>query len=100
MRTEHRIRTEDGTAVVTLTPARAIKYKCMDCSCWQRSEVRECAVPLCPLYPFRGWVGASRPLSEEARAANAERLAAMRARRGRNCQAESHSFGKADPAEG
>ncbi len=32
---------------------KAIRDKCMDCSCQQREEVRHCTVVLCPLYPVR-----------------------------------------------
>lgn len=37
----------------TLTPCKAIRAKCLDCCCWQASEVRLCAVMDCPLHPFR-----------------------------------------------
>ena len=30
-----------------------IKVKCVDCSSFQQTEVRHCAVPTCPLYPIR-----------------------------------------------
>ena len=32
---------------------RAIRLKCLDCSCFQLGEVRDCPVTTCPLYPFR-----------------------------------------------
>jgi hypothetical protein len=31
----------------------AIREKCLDCSAWRPSEVRECAFEQCPLHPFR-----------------------------------------------
>jgi len=31
----------------------AIRQKCLDCSCFQPSEVRECPVEACDLWPFR-----------------------------------------------
>lgn len=31
----------------------AIKNKCMDCCCDQRTEVKECGAVKCPLHPFR-----------------------------------------------
>lgn len=31
----------------------AIKLKCLDCSCNQREEVRDCRVSNCALFPFR-----------------------------------------------
>lgn len=36
-----------------LTPIKAIRAKCMDCSNNQRKEIRECPIKNCPLYPFR-----------------------------------------------
>jgi hypothetical protein len=37
----------------TLTPMRAIRIKCIDCSGGLVGEVAHCAVVECPLYPFR-----------------------------------------------
>ena len=34
-------------------PLRAIRLKCMDCSCQQIVEVRECSVTSCALWPYR-----------------------------------------------
>lgn len=36
-----------------LTPIKAIRAKCLDCSNNQYSEVRNCGVGSCPLYPYR-----------------------------------------------
>ena len=36
-----------------LTPMRAIRAKCMDCSGGSFHEVRECPCVECPLYSFR-----------------------------------------------
>jgi len=36
-----------------MTPLKAIRAKCLDCSCDQDSEVRNCVVPKCPLFPYR-----------------------------------------------
>lgn len=36
-----------------LTPMKAIRAKCLDCSCYQPKEVRLCTVTKCPLYPYR-----------------------------------------------
>ena len=30
-----------------------IKLMCLECSHWVRQEVRDCAIPWCPLYPVR-----------------------------------------------
>ena len=35
------------------TPVKAIRKKCLDCTCGQVLEIRKCAVILCPLYPYR-----------------------------------------------
>lgn len=37
----------------TPSPLKAIRAKCLDCCCMQPSEVKECSVKTCPLYPFR-----------------------------------------------
>jgi hypothetical protein len=36
-----------------LTPLRAVRSKCLDCSGYQPSEVELCTVNSCPLYPYR-----------------------------------------------
>ncbi len=36
-----------------MTPVKAIRQHCIDCSGESRAEVRNCAVTDCPLYPFR-----------------------------------------------
>ena len=35
------------------TPIKAIRMKCLDCSCGQTVEVRKCPAIECPLYPYR-----------------------------------------------
>jgi hypothetical protein len=37
----------------TTSPRQAIKAKCLDCSHFQRAEVRDCTVCACPLHRFR-----------------------------------------------
>lgn len=32
---------------------QAIRSKCLDCSCYQPSEVRNCHLTTCDLWPFR-----------------------------------------------
>lgn len=34
-------------------PLEAIRRKCLDCSCYQPSEVRSCEALECSLWPFR-----------------------------------------------
>ena len=36
-----------------LTPIKAIRAKCLDCCCDQLSEVRQCPVEACSLWPYR-----------------------------------------------
>ena len=35
------------------TPIKAIRKKCLDCTCGQIVEIRECPIIECPLYPYR-----------------------------------------------
>ena len=35
------------------TPMRAIRLKCLSCTCDQVAEIRECTIKLCPLWPYR-----------------------------------------------
>lgn len=36
-----------------LTPIKAIRAKCLECSCGQAKEVRLCPIDTCALYPYR-----------------------------------------------
>ncbi len=36
-----------------LTPMKAVRVKCLDCSCGSFTEVEHCPVECCPLYPYR-----------------------------------------------
>ena len=36
-----------------LTPIKAIRAKCLDCSCGMAKEVRQCPIKDCPLWPYR-----------------------------------------------
>ena len=37
----------------TVTPMKAIRLKCLECSGGQVKEVRECNLVECPLFPYR-----------------------------------------------
>lgn len=50
-RRQHR-RAMEGTC----SPRAAIKAKCLECSCFQRVEIANCAVLACPLWLFRPYV--------------------------------------------
>jgi hypothetical protein len=34
-------------------PLRAIRLKCLDCTCNQEAQIRECTIRLCALWPYR-----------------------------------------------
>lgn len=53
MAVKHTIKTKDGLKTVELTRAKAIRAKCLDCSCWNSAEVRKCPITTCALWPFR-----------------------------------------------
>ena len=36
-----------------LTPIKAIREKCLECSCWSFEEVKECPAKDCALFPYR-----------------------------------------------
>ena len=36
-----------------LTPMRAIRAKCLDCTCGSAQEVKLCPITDCSLYPYR-----------------------------------------------
>lgn len=36
-----------------MTPCKAIRLKCLDCSTGSSNEVKLCVIPDCPLYPYR-----------------------------------------------
>ena len=45
-----------------LTPIKAIRAKCLDCTCNQPKQIRECTITTCALWPYR--MG-KRPKQEE-----------------------------------
>lgn len=52
--TEIESETDSKSDIATNTsPIKAIRLKCLDCCCWQYSEVKACTCTDCPLYPFR-----------------------------------------------
>lgn len=55
-----------------ITPLKAIRAKCLDCSCESPLEVRECPVTDCPLYMFRFGHNPNISLTEEQRARKGE----------------------------
>lgn len=64
-----------------LTPLRAIRAKCIDCSAGSMKEVRECVMLDCPLYSYRLDKSPNRKpriLTDEEREALRQRMAKMR----------------------
>jgi hypothetical protein len=51
--TLHKLQTKDGEEVMDLTPLKAIRQKCLQCSNWQPIEVKHCPVEACALTPYR-----------------------------------------------
>lgn len=64
-------------------PVKAIRAKCLECSCGAVSEIKKCLITNCALFPFRLGKNPYRAqnLSDEARAARVERGRAMAAAR-------------------
>ena len=59
-----------------MTPIKAIRLHCLECSGGSSNEVRLCVIPDCPLYPFRLGKNPNikREYSEEQRAKMQEQL--------------------------
>lgn len=51
------------------SPIKAIRAKCLDCSCNDKSEIRKCTAVFCALWPFRMAVN---PFHASARLSNVE----------------------------
>ena len=76
-----------------LTPIKAIRAKCLDCSCGNPYEVEKCVIPKCPLYPYRMGKNPNRAgtiRTEEQKAAARERMARINEqKKAKNAQAEA-----------
>lgn len=88
-----------------MTVLEAIRARCLDCCCFQPSEVRKCTSVDCPSWPFRmGWNPwrDRKTLSPEQRKALGDRLAASRKPRsspGPSALSENHGGSKPQSAE-
>lgn len=62
-----------------ISPIRAIRAKCLECSNGRSNEVKLCPVERCPLYPLRFGHNPNkqRALTDEQRQALAERMRAV-----------------------
>ena len=48
-----------------LSPIKAIRANCIECSCGSKDEVKLCPIQTCPLYPYRLGKNPNRKMSEE-----------------------------------
>ncbi|MED5605974.1 hypothetical protein VYE96_12220 [Fusobacterium pseudoperiodonticum] len=68
-----------------ITPMKAIRLKCLDCSCGQLSEVKECSIKNCALYPFRmGYKLDENGNRKKSRTITQEHLEKLKAGRNKN----------------
>lgn len=79
MSIKHTIRSKDGDFEAKLTPLTAIKYFCIECFGFERSQVEGCTSPKCPLYPFRlGDACSGKTMTEENKQKAKMRILAWR----------------------
>lgn len=50
---KHGILTKDGIELKSVTPMKATRAKCLECSNWQYSEVTRCEAEDCALWVYR-----------------------------------------------
>ena len=68
-----------------ITPMKAIRQKCLDCSCGQVSEIKECPIKKCPLYSFRmGYKLDENGNRKKSRTIKQEHLEKLKAGRNKN----------------
>lgn len=61
------------------SPLKAIRAKCLDCTCGQANEVKNCPSKRCSLWEYRfGKSGRTRQMTDEQKQAAAERLKSAR----------------------
>ena len=79
MATKHTFIGKSGLITKDLTPIKAIRAKCLECSNFSSPEVANCNVTDCALYPFRfGKTGRKIDLTPEQRKVLSDRLRKMR----------------------
>ena len=83
MAIQHTYKSKCGHETKMLSPVKAIRNKCRDCSCWHDTEIENCSIPDCALYPFRFGKnpGNTRKMSDEQKKAGAARLQKARSAR-------------------
>lgn len=73
--------TQNNASEKKLTAIRAIRKKCLDCSCGSRDEVKKCELADCTLHAFRHGRNpniSGRVMTEEQKQAARERLQKIR----------------------
>lgn len=48
-----------------VSPQQSIKFKCLDCSNWDREKIKECVMRQCPLYSWRPYQNKNDVIEEE-----------------------------------
>lgn len=71
------IRQELELTKKTTSPLKAIRHKCLDCTCGNRLEVEACTMEDCPLHAFRFGKNPFRKVSEKQKE-NGRKLAEKR----------------------
>ena len=57
-----RIQTKNGSyKIINLNRRKAIRERCLNCSGWQLSQIRNCEITKCKLHPFRTGIGKQDP---------------------------------------
>lgn len=82
---KHTIRDKHNKDIeVETSPMKAIRLKCLDCTCFSQKEVKLCVITNCPLHPYRFGKNPGRPkrvYTEEERQVIRDRFAEMRAKK-------------------
>lgn len=82
----HTIRNKDNEDIeVRTSPMKAIRLKCLDCTCFSVHEIKLCTVSNCPLFPYRLGKNPGRPkreYTEQQKQEVRERFARIREKRG------------------
>jgi hypothetical protein len=59
------IQAKNGLKTLNLSRCRAIREKCLNCSCWSVKEVRDCSFKDCPVYAYREGQGKQNPKARD-----------------------------------
>lgn len=90
----------DQQKKICQNPVKAIRQKCLDCSGWSYTEVEQCPLTECALYPFRFGKNPFRTkvvrnMTEEQKEELRQRLKAAREKR-LNKQNEEHLYDESE----